>query len=340
MADPRFHHKTGPYTVGEIARAAGAELYRKEDEGRRISDVASLADAGASDLSFLDNKKYRDAFIASKAGACIVLPEMAALAPAGMAVLTSAHPYRSYARAAQLFYPEQWPDGGINERAIVASDAKIGTGTMVEMGAIIKSGAVIGDNCWIEAGAIIAENVIIGNNTRVGANAAISHALIGNHVHIYPGVAIGQRGFGFAMDPGGFEIVPQLGRVIVEDHVEIGANSAIDRGAGPDTVIGQGTMIDNLVQIAHNVRIGKNCVIVAQNGIAGSTELGNFVISAGQVGIAGHLKIGDGVRIAAKSGVMRNIAAGEEHMGYPSMPIKKFMRGVALLAKLGKKDGQ
>jgi len=196
---------------------------------------------------------------------------------------------------------------------------------------------VIGDNGWVEAGAHIDENVTIGARCRIGSNASLSHAVLDDHVRLYPGVRVGQDGFGFAIDPSGYVKVPQLGRVLIGSHVEIGANTTIDRGAGPDTVIGQGTWIDNLVQIGHNVKIGKGCVIVAQVGISGSTVIDDYVVIGGQVGIAGHLHIGSGVRIAAQSGVMKNIPAGQEMMGSPAMPIKDHMRQIIALKRLAKR---
>jgi UDP-3-O-[3-hydroxymyristoyl] glucosamine N-acyltransferase len=185
---------------------------------------------------------------------------------------------------------------------------------------------------------VIGRNVQIGEHVRVGASATVSHAHIGDHSRLYTGVRIGQDGFGFAIDPRGHVKVPQLGRVIIEGHVEIGANTCIDRGAGPDTVIGQGTWIDNLVQIGHNVRIGRGCIIVSQVGIAGSTVLEDFVAIGGQGGISGHLHIGQGARIAAGSGVIKDIPAGEEQMGYPAQPIRDFMKQVAFMKRLIKKN--
>ncbi|HCQ70871.1 MAG: UDP-3-O-(3-hydroxymyristoyl)glucosamine N-acyltransferase [Alphaproteobacteria bacterium] len=320
MADPRFFKNTGDKKLSEIASLCGADLINPEKYADMvISDVAPLDTAGAQDLSFLDNRKYKDQFLKTKAGACFVSPAMAEYAPDGVALLVSAAPYRAYALAAQAFYPPGNPAGDE---------------TVVEDGAVIKPGVVLGKGCWIEAGAVIGENVVLGDYCRVGSNAVISHAQLGNNVRIYPGAKIGQDGFGFAIDPRGFVKVPQLGRVIIHDHVEIGANTTIDRGAGPDTVIGAGTWIDNLVQIGHNVKIGRCCVIVSQVGISGSTVLDDFVMMGGQSGVAGHLKIGSGARIAAQSGIMRDVPAGEEQMGSPAMPSKQFMRQVAALKRL------
>ena len=316
MADPRFFDKQPALSLGEIAELSGAELSPNADISLKIEDVASLQSAGAADISFLDNIKYKEDFAATKAGACFVRPELQDIAPDGTALLLSDNPYKSYALTAQHFYPQDIQKEDISPQAHIAKSAKIGK------------------NCIIEPGAVIMENVEIGDHCRIGANAVISHAIIGSYVTIYRGVCIGQDGFGFAIDPAGYVKVPQLGRVIIEDHVEIGANTTIDRGAGPDTVIGQGTWIDNLVQIGHNVQIGKGCVIVAQVGISGSTVLEDYVMIGGQCGLAGHLRVGKGAKIAAQSGVMRDIPAGKEHMGSPSMPVKQYMRQVAVLKRL------
>lgn len=334
MADPDFFKKASGFTVRQIADMTGCRILEGVDESRYLQDVAALNVAGEKELSFFDNVKYRDAFKDTKAGACFISEKNCAFAPDGVILLISAAPYTAYARAASAFYPEQRPAAGINQQACVDENASLGEGSCVEAGAIIKSGAVIGKNCWIESGAVIGENVRLGDHCRIGANATVSHALIGNSVRLYPGVRVGQDGFGFAIDPTGFVKVPQLGRVIIEDYCEIGANTTIDRGSGPDTVIGRGTWIDNLVQIGHNVRIGKGCVIVSQVGISGSTELEDFVVLGGQAGLAGHLKIGKGARIGAQSGVIRDVPAGEEHLGMPSVPSKQFMRQAALLARM------
>ena len=337
MPDPRFFKKAGPFSLKQIADLCGASIAPAADPDYIIQDVAALDKAGAQELSFLDNVKYKTQFLATKAGACIVLPELADQAPKNVQVLTSRSPYKSYALAAQALYPPEWPETQIAKSAHISDSAKIGAHCTIGENAVILENAEIGDHCWIEAGAIIGASVSLGQHCRIGVNAAISHAIIGDHVRLYPGVRVGQDGFGFAIDPAGHVKVPQLGRVIIEDHVEIGANTCIDRGSGPDTVIGQGTWIDNLVQIGHNVKIGKGCIIVSQAGVSGSTVLGNYVALGGQVGIAGHLHIGDGAQVAAKSGVMRDIPTATEYMGYPARPIKEFMRQVALLNRLIKK---
>ena len=335
MADPDFFKKARTFKLQELANITGCRIVQG-DPDKLVVDVASLEQAEFDHISFFENVKYKASFAATKAGACFVSEKMMAYAPENLALLVSAAPYKAYARAAQAFYPDDKPAEGISENAHLEDGVDIGEGSTVEAGVIIKQGSKIGKNCWIEAGAVIGENVVFGDYCRVGANATVSHAHIGNHVRIYPGARIGQDGFGFAIDPSGHIKVPQLGRVIIQDHCEIGANTTIDRGSGPDTIIGTGSWIDNLVQIGHNVKIGRGCIIVSQVGISGSTEVGDFVAMGGQSGIAGHLKIGAGARVAAQSGVMRDIPSGEEYMGSPAEPIRQFMRQVAKLGQLVK----
>lgn len=338
MANTRFFTNAGPFSLAELAGAVDAELVA-EDAARLVRDVATLDKAGPDDIGFLDNRKYADAFAKSGAGACIVRPEMKATARAGMALLLTKDPYRAYARIAAKFYPtpapEPWvaPTACIHPTAIVAADARI------EPGAFIDRDTRIGSRTTIGANAVIGRGVEIGQDTVIGAHVTVSHATIGNRVTLYPGVRIGQDGFGYAMGAAGHLKVPQLGQVVIEDDVEIGANSTVDRGAGPDTVIGMGTKIDNLVQIAHNVHIGRCCVIVSQAGVAGSSELGDFVIVGGQVGIIGHLKIGTGARIAGQSGVTRDVAPGHTVAGAPAVSRVEWLRQAAILSRLSRGKG-
>ena len=339
MADPRFFTVHGPFTLNELAAAAGAEIGEGADGDRLFTDVAALDSAGGSDVSFLDNRKYIDAFTRSGAGACIVAPDLAGRAPRGMALLLSAKPYRGYARIARLFYPVARPEAGISGAAHVDPEATIGEGCRIEAGAVISRRAKIGSRTVIRANAVIGEGVVVGDDTEIGACASLSHCVVGSRVVIYPGVRIGQQGFGFAMDSEGHVAVPQLGRVIIHDDVEIGANSTIDRGAGPDTVVGPGTMIDNLVQLGHNIQTGRGCAIAAQVGISGSTRLGDFVALGGQVGLSGHLSIGDGVMVAAQGGVIRDVAPGEKVGGTPAVPISQWHRQTVALQRLIKSRG-
>lgn len=333
MADPRFFENKGPFSVSSLAQAVGGELVTDHPDTMMV-DVAPLSTAGVDHISFLDNRQYVDQFSVSKAGAVIVRPEFADRAPQGMALILTNDPYRAYAMVAALFHPRPPVASGISPTAVVDLTASIAEGVQVCPGAVIGAHVTIGQNTQIGPNAVIGDGVTIGAFSTIGANATISHALIGSHVHIYPGCCIGQDGFGFAMGPKGHLKVPQLGRVIIGDDVEIGANATIDRGAGPDTIIGPGCRIDNLVQIGHNVELGAGCVLVAQVGISGSTRLGRGVVVGGQAGLAGHLVIEDGVQVAAQSGVMRDIPKGTAVMGYPAKPIKEFWREVAGLTAM------
>ncbi len=334
MADSRFFSKVGRFTVGELSSISGCALSKGADISVVLDDVSTLKDAQPNHLAFFDNIKYKEDFLNTNAGACFVSPKMATIAPDGLVCLISDTPYKSYALAAQAYYPEKKPRASISELASIDESAEIGKGAYIEKNVVVEANVTIGKNVWIETGAVIRDGVVIGNNCRIGAQSTVSHAVIGDYVRIYTGARIGQDGFGFAIDPLGHVKVPQLGRVIIEDHVEIGANTTIDRGAGPDTVIGQGTWIDNLVQIGHNVVIGKGCVIVAQVGISGSCVVEDFVAIGGQAGMAGHIRIGEGARIGAQSGVMSDLKGGEEYMGSPAFPKAKFFRHVAALNRL------
>lgn len=340
MADKRFFENHGPFSLRQLAAAAGGEIAEDADQNRLFHGVAPLSAAGPDEVSFLDNRKYIAEFSATRAGACVIAPSMRDHAPSGMALIFCASPYKSYALIAQKFHPRPAPHSETGAGACIHPSAKLGGNVQVAPGAVIGARAGIGADSHIGANAVIGEGVMIGRGAWIGPMVSVSHALIGDRVTLHAGVRIGQDGFGFAPDPAGFVKVPQLGRVIIQDDCEIGANTTIDRGSGPDTVIGEGTWIDNLVQVAHNVSIGRRCIIAAQTGISGSTEIGDFVMIGGQAGITGHLKIGSGAQIAAQSGVMRDVAAGERVAGSPAMPAKQHFREVAQLARLAKLRGK
>ena len=339
MTDPNFFKNLGPFSAKELANFSGADLSGALKPDVLYTDVRPLSDAGENDVSFLDNKKYKKEFMTSSAGLCIVHPDFLKMAPTGMSLLLTHDPYGEYARIASAFYPVPTPVNSISSSSFIANIAQIGKNCTISSGVIIGENVTIGDNCTIGGNAEIMSGCKIGDNSTVGSNVTLQFCLIGKLVIIHPGAQIGQDGFGFAPGAQGHLKVPQLGRVIIGDLVEIGANTTIDRGTNHDTIIGDGTKIDNLVQIGHNVEVGKNCFIVAQVGISGSTKIGDFTMIGGQTGIAGHLKIGSGVKVAAQSGIMRNIDDGETVCGTPARPIKTFMREIATVQKLAKTKG-
>jgi UDP-3-O-[3-hydroxymyristoyl] glucosamine N-acyltransferase len=340
MADPRFFDRAGPLSLDALAALTGASLANPADGARLLADVAPLETAGPDDLTFIDNRKYVEAFRTSRAGAALLPDQLADRAPPGMALLFARDPYKAFARAAQAFYPatpvaaRRAPSAIIDPTAEVPPDCDIGPNVVIE------AGARLGARCAVGPNTVIGPRVEIGPECRIGANVTLSHCLIGARVVLHPGVRIGQPGFGFAPDPQAPVKIPQLGRVIIGDDVDIGANTTIDRGSGHDTVIGPGTMIDNLVQIGHNVVLGRGCVLAGQVGISGSTRLGDFVMVGGQAGFAGHLRIGGGARIAAKSGLMRDVEPGATVAGIPAVRFADFMKQTAMLQRLAKKkDG-
>lgn len=341
MEHPGFFANAGPYTLADIAKAAGAELPEGADPARQFRTVTTLADATADDVSFLDNRRYIPALEQSQAGACLISPALADRAPPNTLLLKTKAPYHGFAKALALFYPDSMrvKAAAVGAPAIDPS-AVLEDGAEVETGAIIGPEAQIGRGARIAAGAVIGYRVTIGRNSYVGPSASVTHALVGDRVTIHSGVRIGQDGFGFAMGREGHLKVPQIGRVIIQDDVEIGANSTIDRGALKDTIIGEGTKIDNLVQIGHNVVIGRHCVIVAQVGISGSTELGDYVVMGGQSGCVGHIKVGVGAQIAGASHAKEDVPPGARVGGTPARPLKQWAREIATLTRLSSRSGQ
>jgi UDP-3-O-[3-hydroxymyristoyl] glucosamine N-acyltransferase len=334
--DPRFFRRAGPHTLAAIIDAAGAG----DNEGERpphrliLHGVAPLATATAKDVSFcLNNRKHLPALAATHAAAVIVHPDMTERVPASTFAIAASDPLVAWAKVAALFHPQPPNNPGVHPSAIIAPSAKVDPSVEVGPLVVIGENVVVGPSGRVGAMVVIGDGVQIGRDARIGMHASLSHALIGDRVQIFPGARIGQDGFGFAITPEGLLTVPQLGRVLIEDDVEIGANTTIDRGTLEDTIIGAGTRIDNLVQIAHNVRIGRACVVVAQAGISGSTVLEDQVVLAGQAGLVGHLRIGAGSRIGAQAGVMADVPPRSDMVGSPAQPVKSFFKEVATIRR-------
>lgn len=346
MADPQFFKTPAPLSLADICAATGAKLPDGDHAGMSFASVAPLDRARPYEVSFLENVKYLDALRTTQAGACFIAARYADKVPAMTLALVVVEPYVAFAKLLALLYPVALRPAALaahEDRAgsFVHPDARLEDGVTLDPGVVIGAGVEIGAGTHIGSHGVIGAQVRIGRHCSIGAHVTLSHALIGDHVIIHPGARVGQDGFGFAMGPRGHLKVPQVGRVIIQDHVEIGANTTIDRGAIRDTVIGEGAKIDNLVQIAHNVVIGRHAVIVAQVGISGSTDIGDFAALGGQAGITGHLRIGAGAQIAAQSGVMNDVPARERWGGSPARPMREWFRtllGIEQLIKQ-KSDG-
>jgi len=341
MQHPGFFQRGGPFPLRLIAATVGAELVDAVDGGIEIDDLRPLTLAGDSHLTFCTSRKYAGDLAATQAGACLIKLRDASLVPDGAAAVTTEIPHRAFALAVGLLYPEVLqPRAAASAAAadgvLVHPTAEIAEGVTIEPGAIIGREARIGTGTTIAAGAVVGYRVFIGSNCYIGPGASVTHALIGDRVTLHAGARIGQDGFGYAMSAQGHLKVPQIGRVIIGNDVEIGANSTVDRGFLMDTTIGEGTKIDNLVQIAHNVVIGRHCIIVSQSGIAGSAELGDFVIMGAHSGVVEHVKVGSGALIAGMAHVKDDVEAGARMGGTPARPFKDWARELAAVKRLAK----
>jgi UDP-3-O-[3-hydroxymyristoyl] glucosamine N-acyltransferase len=296
IGDPRFFARSGPHPLAAVAGAAGGTA---PEIDVLLTGVAPLQAAGPNEVSFLDNRRYAAALEETSAGAVIVHPDMLARVPPGVVPIITTEPYAGWARVAALFYPAPSPRPGVHPTAFVADGASVDPSAEVGPFALVEAGAEVGARCRIGPHATIAAGVVLGPDCRIGAHASLSHAVLGARVYVYPGARIGQEGFSFAPTGSGFLSVPHLGRVVLGDDVEVGANTTIDRGSTGDTTIGAGSRLDNLVQIGHNVRLGRCCVVVAQVGIAGSAALEDFVQIGGQAGVGGHPRVRPRARIWA-----------------------------------------
>jgi len=340
--DPRFAPGAGPQRLGDILAAGAARC--DADPERRFAGIAPLDEAGPEAVSYLDNRRYLDRLSATRAGAVLVAESFAERVPPGCLALITRAPALGFARVARLFHPPAPAVPGIHPTAAIGEGAQIGPGCEIGPYAVIGAGAELGAGCRIGPHAVIGPGCVLGEGCVLHAHSSLSHCLAGRHVVLHPGARVGQEGFGFVPTPEGrFETMPQLGRVVLGDEVEIGANATIDRGALGDTVLGAGTRIDNLVMIGHNVKAGRGCIMVSQAGISGSTELGDYVSIAGQAGLAGHLRIGSFARVGSRAGVMHDVAEKTDVLGEPAEPVREFWRKQALLKRLltpGKAGGK
>jgi UDP-3-O-[3-hydroxymyristoyl] glucosamine N-acyltransferase len=344
MSEPLFYQCGAGLTVSEIASFTGAELRGSVLPERRISNIAALDLAGPGDLAFLDNAKYLEALTTTSAGACLISERFVSNAPDGLPLLVSAEPYRAFVRVARELFPEALRPSSLFEASTPAAGSYVHPLARLESGVAVDPGVVIGPQAEIGSGTIIAANAVIGPGVRIGRHCAvgsgcsITHALIGDGVIIHPGCRIGQDGFGYTMSGGRYTKVPQIARVIIQDDVEIGAGTTIDRGGLRDTVIGEGTKIDNLVQIAHNVSIGRHCIIVSQVGISGSVVIGDYAMLGGKVGVVDHLTIGEGAQVSVGALILSDIPAGARWGGSPAVPLREWARSNVMLRRLARRE--
>jgi len=331
MPDPRFFDNLGPASLSELARAGAAELADAALADRKLARAAPLDGADGKSVAFFSDAKRKDSAASTLAGACFVRPEHKDFLPASCAALVTRHPQAAWAAAVHRLHVPRRHEAGAPD---VHPQAELEDGVLLSPNVVIGQGARIGRGARIGPGAVIGPGVLIGRDCLIGPNAVIGFALLGDRVSISAGAVLGEAGFGAAIGPSGMVDMPQLGRVVIQDNVTIGANSCVDRGAFADTTIGENTKIDNLVHVAHNVRVGRNCVLAAFTGLSGSTVVGDGVAFGGKAGVADHLNIGSGASIGAAASVFKDVPDGETWTGFPARPLKRWLRETAWLSRM------
>jgi len=322
------------FTALQIAQVLGGEVVG--DENVKVNNLCKIEEGKPGEMGFLSNSKYENYIYSTKASIIIVNKDFSPQGEISPTLIKVENAYQSFAKILEFYNQYRFNKTGISPQAFVSENSKIGDEVYIGEFAVINQNAVIGDNSKIHPQVYIGENVKIGSNTIIYPGVRIYHdSIIGDNCIIHSNVVIGADGFGFApKEDGSFDKIPQIGNVIIEDNVEIGANVCIDRATMGSTIIKKGAKIDNLCQIAHNVVIGESTVMAAQTGVAGSTKIGKYCFIGGQVGFAGHLNIGNMVKIGAQSGIMTNLKDGETVLGSPAINAKTFMKSFAVFKKL------
>jgi UDP-3-O-[3-hydroxymyristoyl] glucosamine N-acyltransferase len=342
MTDPVFFAPSRRYTTAEIAALTGAQLLDQDAAETEITCIAPATAGGPGALVYVEGKRNGHMLAGLVAAAVLCPAEVSADVPAGVVRLITPRPQYAFAQVGRLLYPAASTPTPITGETGLSPAARISPLARIEDGVTVEAGAVIGARVAIGRGTVVGPNAVIGSSCQIGrdcfigASVTIQHAMIGDRVFIHSGARIGQDGFGFVAGPAGPERIPQIGRVVIQNDVEIGANTTVDRGAMSDTVIGEGTKIDNLVQVAHNVVIGRSCIIAGHCGLSGSVRVGDYVMLGGRVGVADHISIGDRAQVAASAGLMNDVPSGERWAGSPARPMREFFREVAAIRALMK----
>ena len=340
MKDRSFVKNNGPFKISEILeRILPDQDAPSKSNDKLIREVSTIQGASSHDITYLNNKNYLNGIDNIKAAACFITIDLKDMLPDNVLPIVVGNPESVIIDVLRLFYEDldDGSEGLVSDFSHLASTAAVGANSQIKPGVVVKRGVLIGDNCIIDANTTMGCNVAVGHNVLIGSNCTLQNCIVGNNVIIHPGVRIGQDGFGYSISDAGLKKFPHIGRVIIQDNVEIGSNTTVDRGSLNDTVIGEGTKIDNQVQIAHNVTIGQNCAIAGQVGISGSVSIGNGVMIGGQVGIKQHRKIGDNVQIAAGSGVTLSIPSNQRVAGNPARKLGTYLSEIKTISRIARK---